>query len=246
MEEQAAYTIHQYKSKPELEKGNSRESKSNANTDKNFINSYEVGEGIVGRAVSEPGCNSVNSREELRRFGYYLFAPVELFVLAEKIIAEHHSYLEDARIAFLFRSGKWRNKGKVVTGRALVAPPLWRCTSGFELVLIINEILYQSLDEKGREALLDHELSRFELQNSGSLVFGEKTWTIREHDVQEFSDVVKRHGICFTNLQSLLAGQQLQLQSLQSLQEENEDLSADDENEENLFEEENLFFEELE
>lgn len=67
--------------------------------------------------------------------------------------------------------------------------------------------------------------------------------------MQEFSAVVKRHGICFTNLQSLFAGQQMQLQTLQSLQEENEeDLSINESTDgfNPYGEEENLFSEELE
>ncbi|HHZ06932.1 MAG TPA: hypothetical protein GX401_09175 [Clostridiales bacterium] len=180
-----------------------------------------------------------NSSEDVRRFGYYSFAPYELFNIAEEIISEYHPHLKDIKIAYLFRSGKWKSKGEPIMGRALVAAPMWRCASGFDLILVINEMMYKNLDRKGKKALLDHQLSHFSVQETGSLVFGEKTWAIRGHDVQEFSDVVKRHGICFSNLRSLMSGQQLQLESLQDLQRENSDeLNPIEEEEVNLFYEE--------
>lgn len=159
--------------------------------------------------------------------------------LAGEIISSYHPHLKEARIAYLLRPGKWKSKGRAITGRAVVATPLWRLLSGYDLVLILNETIYRGLDEKGKRALLDHELSHFAepMENN----FGEKGWSTREHDVQEFSFVVKRHGICFSNLKSL-TGTAYQL-DLQSLQEQNTAKGgfgyAGDE-------EENLFYEEVE
>lgn len=166
-----------------------------------------------------------SNRLEARKFGGYFFAPVEVNDLAEEIIASYHPHLKKASIAYLFRAGRWKSRGRTITGRAVVASPLWRCLSGFDLVLILNEAIYGKLDNKGKRALLDYELSHFIEQEAGSIA--ERSWATREHDVREFSDVVKRHGICFSNL-SALTNSARQL-DLESLQEKADDTSDDEE-----------------
>lgn len=133
-------------------------------------------------------------------WGAYKAAP-EVEALARAVIEEHHPHLERANIVYLFRAGKWRSKHHTIKGKALVAPPLWRFVGGSDLVLILNQVIYQNLSEAGKAALLDHELSHFNeptTDNSGVLF-----WSIRDHDVREFSAVVKRHNICMSNLRAL-------------------------------------------
>ncbi len=66
------------------------------------------------------------------------------------------------------------------TGKAVVAPEQWRYLSDCNLALIINETVWNVLEAKGREVLLDHELSHFTppaADKNGNL-----RWAIREHD----------------------------------------------------------------
>jgi len=146
----------------------------------------------------------------------YLPAP-EVEALARQVINEHHAHLVEASICFVYRSGRWCARGRTVTGKALIAPPLWRFLSGCELVLIISEVIFKNLSEEGKAALIDHELSHFNKplkDKRGSLI-----WTIRDHDVCEFSDVVRRHNICMSNLRAIADDCMEQLDFMKTLSE---------------------------
>ena len=151
--------------------------------------------------------------------------------VADPIITNYHPHLREASIAYLLRRGTWKSRGQVITGKAAIAPEQWRLLSGCDLVLIINETVWQVLGDKGREVLLDHELSHFTpptADKDGSL-----RWAIREHDLQEFSEVVKRHGVCTGDHRRLIeAAGQLDLESLGTLttqEEEGESMGGEDE-----------------
>ncbi|MEW5921919.1 MAG: putative metallopeptidase [Bacillota bacterium] len=81
--------------------------------------------------------------------------------VADPIITSYHPHLREASIAYLLRRGTWKSRGQVITGKAAIAPEQWRLLSGCDLVLIINETVWQVLGDKGREVLLDHEISHF-------------------------------------------------------------------------------------
>jgi len=160
---------------------------------------------------------------EVEKCGYYKLAP-ELNNPVRAVINEYHPHLSDAKIACLFRSGEWKNKGRTVLGKAVVAPVVWRALTGYDLVLVINEVIYGSLTGKGKTALLDHELSRFTEPVAGRA--GTSSYFIQDHDIREFSAVVKRHNICFSNLQAIEADGSLQLNMLENLAANVEDAGA--------------------
>lgn len=134
--------------------------------------------------------------------------------MAEEIINSYHPHLEKANIIYLFRTGSWKSKGRLVTGKALAIPQMWRFVSGYDLVVMVNEVIWTNLKHKGRQALIDHELSRFEEPNKDKE--GNMRWGLREEDLKEFSQVIKRYGICIGNPQTLmeLSGQ-INLQALE-------------------------------
>jgi hypothetical protein len=163
--------------------------------------------------------------------GGYKMAP-EVAELATRIIEEHHPYLKEADIVYLFKAGRWCNKGRTITGKALVAPEMWRFVGGCDLVLILSEVIYKNLSAEGQAALIDHELSHFCEPTAGK--GGILCWSLRDHDVREFSAVVKRHKICMSNLRALTKldgddGGLEQLDMMKSLAEtvENEEALAE-------------------
>ncbi len=168
--------------------------------------------------VSRGGGTTLNSR--------FRHAP-EIKDLAAAVIEAYHPHLQDASIAYLLRRGTWKSKGQVITGKAAIAPEQWRLLSGCDLLLVINESVWDVLGNKGREVLLDHELSHFTppaAEKTGNL-----HWKIREHDLQEFSEVVKRHGVCTGDHRRLVeAAGQLDLESLVALTiQEGESMGGD-------------------
>ncbi len=136
----------------------------------------------------------------LEAWGDYKMAP-EVVPLAREVIGKYHPHLAGADIVYLFRVGKWCCRGHTIKGKALVAPQLWRFVGGCDLVLTLSEVIYKNLSDEGKAALLDHELSHFNeptIDNRGATF-----WSTRDHDVREFSAVVKRHNICMSGLKNL-------------------------------------------
>jgi len=122
--------------------------------------------------------------------------------LAEELIEAYHPHLARARIVYLFRMGRWLIQDRKVPGQGMVAPAVWRLLSGCDLVVIINEAIFLAVDEKGKRAIIDHELTHFAEPRIGRM--GQVTWSLRRHDVEEFSACVLRNGICMTKLNECL------------------------------------------
>lgn len=143
--------------------------------------------------------------------------------VANKIIAECHPHLHGVRIDYVFISKTDKegtpqpilSKGKTVHGRA-------RKVSGLNAFLAQNdhtpdgedffvmEISFYSwslFTPEQRIALVDHELCHFALDEESG------TPTIREHDVEEFSEVVKRRGLWQEDVRQFveIGARQLQL-----------------------------------
>lgn len=134
----------------------------------------------------------------------------ELDQLAKRVIEAYHPHLKDARIAYLYRQGRWENKGRVEVGRAMVAPPPWKALSGYDVIVVVNREVYTSFDEKGRLAQLDHIFSFINKTTVYSK--GQASYQTANPDIYEFSQVVLRHNVFFSNLDALDGnGRQLSL-----------------------------------
>lgn len=147
----------------------------------------------------------------------YRAAP-ELNEPVRKVINEYHPYLKDAKIACLFRKGSWQVKDRPQLGRAVVAPPVWRSLTGFELLVIVNEGIYLSFTDEARVAQLDHILSFIKepvFDKNGAASYG-----IKDYDICEHSGVVNRHNICFSNLKAIDENGSRQLDMLESLEKQ--------------------------
>jgi len=146
--------------------------------------------------------------------------------LALSLINQYHTHLFDAKIAYLFKNGSWKSKGQIVTGKAMVAPQVWKMISNYNLVIIINRTIWTNLENKGKKALLDHELSRFEIPKKDKL--GNIKWSLQEHDLKEFSQVIQRHGICIGDPKKLMnAAGKMDLKALEEATVNSEEISLD-------------------
>jgi len=117
-----------------------------------------------------------------------------------ELIKEHHQHLSDANIAYMFRSGKWIVKGTTQLGKSIVAPAVWRTLTNYDLVLVVNEQAYRTQTNKDKTAMLDNLLCYFNPPAAGPDGYNYST---REPDIQEFSDIVRRRKVCFSNLPSI-------------------------------------------
>jgi hypothetical protein len=130
--------------------------------------------------------------------------------IANDLIPKHHAHLADVEIRFLFVDPPAKSKGaiawgttSIVSGRAAYLLALHhmdeharheaRDGADYSVFVIeIAEAIWLRLEDRERQALVDHELSHCW---AGENDKGEFKLSTRGHDVEEFHAVVERHGM---------------------------------------------------
>src|SRR5579872_1256574 len=133
-------------------------------------------------------------------------------LLLNKIDA--HAELLEAKVAYVFRDAEVTDGGKVVAASAHLAQfhfkywarfVRWSISQmvGFEpdFIMLIDRNMWDGYDERQKLALVDHELCHMRQKRTaeGDPMFnqqtGEPLWMIAAHDIEEFNDVIERHGL---------------------------------------------------
>lgn len=122
----------------------------------------------------------------------------EVAALAWELVQDHHPHLEEnVRIEFV-----WRDEAAVSKGRTKLATA--RKISGLNaflgrpdpdadvyddfFVMEVAEDMWLLMNAAQRRALVDHELCHMVLDEKGKIA-------LKAHDVEEFIDVIQRHGL---------------------------------------------------
>lgn len=167
----------------------------------------------------------------------------EVEAIARDIISKNtkHDHLRGARILYLFRSGTWMSKGKVVFGQAkkltgellFVARQLLIHQIGegkepdntfadengdiqYDFAVEINRNFWPKLNDLQRRAIIDHELCH--------CIREQDTWKISGHDIEGiFGSNVREYGLYMEDLKVLgkvvrAASDQLTLEDLTARQ----------------------------
>jgi len=146
----------------------------------------------------------------------------ELVHMAEQLIKKHHPELRLARILWLMSNAKKTREGRIRLGVGKKLSPEARFLSsglcsvddGYDFMITLSDSAWRSLDAKQRLALLDHQLThcmRKERVNrrSGATSYA---WARRGHDLEEFVEIVERHGLWSRDVKRLVTvGAQLAL-----------------------------------
>lgn len=128
----------------------------------------------------------------------------EVREIALELIPQYHSHLEEfgVRIEYVFSDKTPMRKGKQTWGVCRKVTSLNAFLSQEKneemaetkpfFVLVISKPIWDTLQENKRKALVDHELSHAgaELDENGELKLH-----IIPHDLEEFSAIVRRHGM---------------------------------------------------
>jgi predicted SprT family Zn-dependent metalloprotease len=147
--------------------------------------------------------------------GVFFKEATEVREIAEELIDKYHPHLKDAKdvIGYYFREGSsdWAGKAKKCTA-------FERYVTGKMLFVFINAEAWNAMKHEQRVALVDHELCHFSRKSFKDIdpetkewitIYEDKnesdSWSIREHDVEEFSDVIKRHGLWDTGIEKFAA-----------------------------------------
>ena len=138
-----------------------------------------------------------------------------MYMRVRDLVADFHDHLNDARIALAWCTS-WTPDvdGRLVLGKLRKASDLEREFHEFDFVVLLNKLFWndEKVTDAQRVALLDHELchaSRAHDQRSGAPLCDERgraVWRTRKHDIEEFSDIIHRHGVYKRDLE-IFAGE---------------------------------------
>jgi hypothetical protein len=114
----------------------------------------------------------------------------KLAKIAHKMIYSGKKTLEakGAKIKFLLLESKKSN----CLGKCIKASALIHYLTGYDFIVYIWDTFWKDATKKQRQALLLHEL----LHIKKGVDRNEKVkWTLKKHDLEEFSAVVKKYGL---------------------------------------------------
>lgn len=121
------------------------------------------------------------------------------------LVARYHSELDNTnvRIALAWATS-WKADvdGRLTLGKCKKASELDRELAPYDFVILLNKDFWQNphVSDAQRDALLDHELmhAAVALDEKGDPKrdeAGRTIYRIRKHDLEEFADIVARHGL---------------------------------------------------
>lgn len=137
--------------------------------------------------------------------------------IANELITEIHAHLSPARILYLFTSKTRKRCDRVVLGSAQKLSAMQKFLSsgnsavedGYDFIILIGKQEWESLEDKQRRALIDHELCHCGVKDPDD---DEPQWTLKGHDIEEFKAVIERHGFWKPDVQAFAkAAQQIPL-----------------------------------
>lgn len=121
--------------------------------------------------------------------------PNERYALIARELIESDgalAHIKDSgvRIAYLSSDSKKTHNGKVVFGQCEKVPAKYRWCVPYDFTVTVFEPNVEGFDAERIRILLLHELLHVGVDADG----GEESYFIVPHDIEEFSEIVDRHG----------------------------------------------------
>lgn len=142
-----------------------------------------------------------------RKVSYELINDSGIHRMLKDVVRKWHPEIIDANIALVWQLGMKADADNHVTlGKARKQSDLLRELIDFDFIITINTEMWHRLSDAQRTALLDHECMHctVALDENGEAKFDERgrpCWRVRKHDIEEFEDIVHRHGCYKKDLQ---------------------------------------------
>jgi hypothetical protein len=125
--------------------------------------------------------------------------------IGDVLVDALHHQLSHARVAYLFAESMGQDD-RVTLGKAARASAKIRLLGDRDYVIDFNWTAWLKLTAEQRVALVDHELCHCAGRNEKG------AWTMRHHDVEEFTAIVGRHGLWTPDLQAFAVPAAAQLE----------------------------------
>lgn len=136
-----------------------------------------------------------------------------LYKLLDNLVEEHHEELEQAKARIMLAWAlNWKADadGNRKLGRCKKASDLDRELAAWDFVILLNQSWVEDAEvtEAQRAALIDHELchATTRVDKNGEPIVDERGRTVfrmRKHDLEEFSEIVQRHGLWKKDLENM-------------------------------------------
>src|SRR5262245_53423071 len=154
-----------------------------------------------------------------KRVSYELISPDtaqgrDMYLMLRELVREHHTEILEARIALAWNTA-WKPNvdGQVTLGKCKKATDLDRELAAFDFIILLRKQFWNAREVsiEQRTALLDHELCHATVKlddRTGDPVRDERrrlVFRTRKHDIEEFEEVVRRHGCYKRDLESFFA-----------------------------------------
>jgi len=119
----------------------------------------------------------------------------ELKALGEKVFRENPEmvFAGEANIAYVL---VYPSISKKVAGKCIRSSNELRLFSGKDYVIEMSGELWDLLPADVKELLMLHELMHVAVEVDGD---GNEVYKMRDHDVQDFSAIIQKHGIAWLN-----------------------------------------------
>lgn len=135
----------------------------------------------------------------------------EPYQLLGELVASHHRRLENLTVVLAWRLNVQPSRdGKIELAKPKRASDLDRVLhdGGADFIVLLNKDAWETLLPDQRLAVLDHELTHLEVERDGAGYKedenGRAVTRIRKHDLEEFVEVVERHGCYLKDLEDLV------------------------------------------
>lgn len=125
----------------------------------------------------------------------------EPYILLKQVRKESHDHISEALVALAWRHRVKSDKdGILKLGQCLKNSGVHREFAEYDFIIVLNKMAWDAFAKPQKLALLDHELCHImpsedkngEHQQDDR---GRKLFRARRHDIEEFSEIVKRHGL---------------------------------------------------
>ena len=131
------------------------------------------------------------------------------YKLLKEVRDKHHGDIKEARIALAWRLRTKADKdGHIVLGKCIKVSDLYREYADYDFIITLNKEFWEDLavTKEQQVALLDHECchaaptyngetGEHEVDERGRYLF-----RLKQHDVEEFYEIVQRNGLWKRNL----------------------------------------------